>query len=164
MAPPVGYAPTRPAFQTGASTRLASAANSPTPFLYTPLREPRALLDGQRATVTQRGSLLATGHPGRSRACASYVRSVVPEFPRAGAIISRAFHPSDSLLLSRRVMFGGWLIESNSNTFRRPSGFKPVAGPACVTIHKLVVIQGLEPQSLRSERSVLPLDETTIKP
>ena len=84
--------------------------NSPTPFLYTPLREHRALLDGQRSTVTHCGSLLATGHPGRSRACAVNVRSVAPEVPRAGAIIDRAFHPSDSVLgrfASLRVMLAG---------------------------------------------------------
>jgi hypothetical protein len=43
-------------------------------------------------------------------------------------------------------MFGGRLAESNSNRASDPSVFKTVPGPAQLTFHYLVEIQGLEPR------------------
>lgn len=106
MAPPLGYAPSRRGFQARASTRLASAAN---PGLIERLNaHPIGLWGRIPASVF--------GTHCRSRACAHRVRSASPEFPRAMGIV------------------GGWMIESNSKPFRAPSGFKPAAGPARITI------------------------------
>ena len=59
---------------------------------------------------------------------------------------TRIFNPLLYHLSYIGKLFGGGMVESNSNRFRDPSVFKTVPGPAQITLQeKLVVEVGLEP-------------------